>query len=294
MNAVVGNTRYLYSNSTSAEQTDGTNVLTSFDSDGYTLPNDTGGYANYSGRTYANWNWKANGSGVSNSDGSITSTVSANTTSGFSIVTYTGNATSGATVGHGLGIAPKFLFTKSRTTGTYDWVCQHTSLGGTKRIWLNLNSASNTSSGPWNNTDASATVVTLGNFAETNASGDNFVMYCFADIEGFSSFGSYTGNGSADGPFIYTGFSPSWLLIKRSDAAANWLLYDNKRLGYNANGYYLLPDGSWVEGTGADNRFDLTSNGFKVRDSNQSLNVSGGTYIYAAFAENPFKNSLAR
>ena len=185
---------------------------------------------------------------------------------------------------------------KDRDSSGYgNWTVFHSAVCTSTSNYLLLNGtgALGSVANSWGSALPTSTVFGFGSNVNVGAN-DNIISYCFAPVEGFSSFGKYTGNGSADGPFIYTGFSPSWLLIKRSDAAANWLLYDNKRVGYNPNGYYLLPDGTWVEGTGADNRFDLISNGFKVRDSNQSLNVSGGTYIYAAFAENPFKNALAR
>ena len=159
---------------------------------------------------------------------------------------------------------------------------------------MNLTSAANTSSGPWNNTDASSTVVTLGNFAETNASGDNFVMYCFAPVEGFSAFGSYTGNGSTDGPFVYTGFRPAWVMVKRSDGVSNWHIIDTTRSSFNVSNANLFANLSNAESVGGNEDMDILSNGFKPRNASASFNISSATYIYAAFAENPFKNSLAR
>lgn len=298
----------LYPNLTNNGNTGGA-FLSSFDSDGFTVNNNNSG--NGPGHTYVGWTWKAGGSGVSNSAGTngatVASVYSANQDAGISIVTYTGTRTTDQgetgtpdTIYHGLGKKPDMVITKNRTTQTYpNWNVWHTGYQPdlthrNHQLWLHLTNGANTAG--WQRTDQgfTANLFCPARYAYDNVNGVDYVAYCFTSIEGFSSFGSYVGNGSSDGPFVYTGFKPAFLLIKRADAAANWLMYDYKRLGYNTNGYYLLPDGTWVEGTGADNRFDLISNGFKVRDSNQSLNVSGGTYVYSVFAENPFKNSLAR
>jgi len=280
----------LFSNTTDSE-TNYTTYFASFGTDGFNLTNG-GGSFNASGGTYVAWNWKANGSGVSNTDGSITSTVSANTTSGFSIVTYTANNTAGSTIGHGLGVAPKFIIVKSRNN-INSWNSYHSSLGNTKGIDLNSTNAANTSSNYWNNTSPTSSVFSVALF--TNNSTYTYVAYCFAEIEGFSAFGSYTGNGSTDGTFVYTGFRPAFVLVKSSNLTYGWVIVDTVRNTYNVINSNLFPHASAAEdsSTGYFN-IDAVSNGFKVRTSNAVSNQSGGTYIYAAFAENPFKYSLAR
>ena len=296
---VLRNSNVLVTNETGAES-DYSAYFDFSDSDGFDLPAASVNMNNASG-TYVAWNWKANGAGVSNTAGTITSTVSANPTAGFSIVTYAGNGTGGATVGHGLGVAPSMLIVKSRSQGvgayTGRWDVYHTSIGATGRVYLNQTDAVNTSSAPWNNTAPTSTVFTLGTSGEVNYSGDNFVAYCFAAVPGFSKFGSYTGNGSADGPFVYTGFRPRYLLLKRADVAADWFVGDTSRNTYNSVNNLIQPSSSNAEstyGAGAGEWFDLLSNGFKLRSAITSLNANSGTYIYMAFAENPFKNSLAR
>ena len=287
-NSVVGANKRLSSDNANAEATD-SDGLKSFDSDGWTM--DAKGSINGNGDTYVAWNWKANGSGVSNTDGSITSTVSANTSSGFSVVTYTGNGTNGSTIGHGLGIAPSFFVVKSRDAAT-SWRAYHSSLGATKYITLNNTDAAGTASSLWNNTAPSSSVITVGTDGDSNLSARTYVIYAFAPIEGYSAFGSYTGNGSTDGPFVYTGFRPAWLMLKRTDVANGWPVIDTKRDTYNVMGNYLYPNTSGAEATYY--YADFTSNGFKLRATDAGVNASGGTYIYAAFAENPFKYSLAR
>jgi len=292
VDVIRGGTKLLFSNSTDAETTYSEGIST-FDSDGFTVGNL--GNFNSSGGTYVSWNWKANGSGVSNSDGSITSTVSANTTSGFSIVSWTGNATAGATVGHGLGIAPEMVIVKNRDSA-YNWTVYHKDLtSATYVLLLNSTSAELSSSVQFNSTAPSSSVFTLGwggSDQNTNSAADH-VAYCFAPVEGFSSFGKYTGNGSADGPFIYTGFRPAWIMIKRTDGSGmSWALRDTTRDSYNPAALSIFADLNVAEGSG--NTHDLLSNGFKLRSSSGNENLSGGTFVYAAFAENPFKNSLAR
>jgi len=287
----------LSSNRTNAEDNLSNATLDSFDSDGFTTGSSTNIF-NTSGRTFVAWNWKANGSGVSNTDGSITSTVSANTTSGFSIVSYTGTG-SASTVGHGLGVAPSMIIFKNRD-GAYDWATYHKDLtSAAYTVYLSLNYAQSTNStvaNYYNSTAPTSSVFSIGasnNY--TNLSSNKYIAYCFADIEGFSSFGSYTGNGSTDGPFIYTGFRPSWLMVKTSTyASTNWLIFDSARSPYNAVELELNANNNNQE---YDNNrdVDFLSNGFKIRSgSNNNFNTSGGNYIYAAFAENPFKNALAR
>jgi hypothetical protein len=278
----------LYSNTTDVEDT--TEQLT-FGSDGFTTPNKSGDFINTNSATYVAWNWKANGAGVTNTAGSITSTVSANTTSGFSIVTYTGTGAN-ATVGHGLGVAPSMVIVKNRTYGGA-WRVYHQSIGNTKNLRLNLTNAEATDSGIWNNTSPTTTVFSVGTDADVNRSTDGMVAYCFAAISGFSAFGSYTGNGSADGPFVYLGFRPRWVLIKQTNTSSfNWCLVDTSRNTYNESNNLLFPNISDAETT--TGFIDVLSNGFKARNASGYVNGSGSTYIYACFAENPFKNALAR
>ena len=292
--AVRGANKVLYSNLTNAEDTNDNNGYTSsFDSDGFTL---TAGATNSNATnastyTYVAWNWKANGAGSSNTAGTITSTVSANTTSGFSIVTYTGTAAN-ATVGHGLGVAPKMIITKRRTTFTSSWGVWHTSIAATEYLLLNSTAAKATATNAWNSTAPSSTVVSLGDASFCNGSVDGYVMYCFAPVAGYSAFGSYVANGSTDGVFVFCGFRPRFFLIKDTTSANDWLIYDTARNPYNLAGLELLPNSSGAEATG--NRFDILSNGFKIRGSGGAHNTNGNTYIYAAFAETPAKFSLAR
>ena len=293
--AVRGVDKSLNTNNTLAEDTTA-GQLTSFNSNGYSLPNDTAGYLNFSGRTYAFWNWKANGSGSSNTQGTITSTVSANTTAGFSIVTYTGTGAN-ATVGHGLGVAPSLVIVKRRDGGSgYSWHVQHVSTGNTRALFLDSTSSGGTSSVYWNNTSPTSTVVSVGTDTSINANTGTFVMYAFAPIAGYSAFGSYTGNGSTDGPFVYLGFRPRWVMIKASStggAGYDWFIYDTARDTYNVCTKDLEANLSSAEdGYSAD--IDVTANGFKLRNGNGGTNGSSVTYIYMAFAENPFKYSLAR
>jgi len=210
-----GVNKNLQTNGTASEGDDTSGSLTAFNSDGFTL----GGFynkVNQSGETFVSWNWDANGAGVSNNSGTITSTVSANTTSGFSIVSYTGNGTSGATFGHGLGVAPAFTIVKNRSLGGRNWQGFHKSLGNTKSHLLNSTEVPRTNIVFWNNTSPTSTLITLGNDADVNESGQSFIAYCFAEVKGFSKFGSYTGNGSTDGTFVYTGFKPAMIIIKQT------------------------------------------------------------------------------
>jgi hypothetical protein len=292
---VRGANKQLVSNTTDAELTY-TNQLTSFDSDGFSLGADNLGYTNYNNVTYAAWCWKGGGTGVSNTAGTVTSTVSANTTAGFSVVTYTGTG-SNATVGHGLGATPGMIIIKNRSTTTF-WAVYHaanTSAPETDYLLLNSTAATADDNTYWNDTAPTSTLFSIGTDNRVNGSTNNMVAYCFAPVAGFSAFGTYTGNGNADGPFVYTGFRPRWVLFKRTDTANNWFILDTARDTYNALTNYLSPDLSSTEST-ASNIADFVSNGFKVRGTSTyyGFNASGGTYIYAAFAENPFKYSLAR
>jgi hypothetical protein len=288
--AVRGVNRTLFSDVTSSELTNV--VFTSFDSDGFSVSDAGGNWTNDS-YNYAAWNWRGSDSSpVSNTDGTITSTVSANTDSGFSVVTYTANGTAGATVGHGLGVAPSMIIIKDRSA-TFDWSVYHSGIGNTKYIFLNRTDASATSATFWNNTSPTNNVFTLGSTGFVNNNGSNLVAYCFADVEGFSKFGSYTGNNSADGPFVYTGFRPAFIMFKRTDSAQNWFIFDNTRSPYNTIDEELRPNTSAAEVTGSTN-VDYLSNGFKIYYSGTAGINQAGNYIYMAFAENPFKQSLAR
>jgi hypothetical protein len=240
------------------------------------------------------WNWKANGAGVSNTAGTIpgTVTVSANTIAGISIVTYTGNNTAGATVGHGLGSVPSWMIVKRRTgSASDDWLHYHVSLGATKSMAFDT-AVATTSSTRWNDTTPSSAVLTIGNSTGVNASGAPYVAYCFAEVEGFSKFGSYTGNGSADGPFVYTGFRPAWVMIKGSGQISNWQMLDTARNPFNAAQNFLRANSSNAEASLYP--VDINSNGFKIRTTDSDYNTNVQNYIYMAFAENPFKYSLAR
>jgi len=275
---------------TYALRSDGTNVeavgngWTSLDSDGFTLNGDvSGGNVNNSGRTYASWNWKANGAGSSNTDGSITSTVSANTTSGFSIVSYTGTG-SAATIGHGLGVTPKMIIIKGRSIAD-NWCVYNENIGNTKRLRLNSNIGETTDANAFNNTSPTSSVFNLGISSEVNANTYTYIAYCFAEKKGFSKFGSYTGNGSSDGTFVYTGFKPAFVIIKQTNATRSWHMFDNKRNEFNVVDKFFFANSSGAEQTLS--LLDFTSNGFKTRSTDGAVNASGGSYIYMAFAEEP-------
>jgi hypothetical protein len=285
--AVRGVQKQLESNTTTAETTE-TTGLTAFGSDGFTV----GALAqlNTSSATYVAWNWLGANTTVSNTSGTITSTVSANTTSGFSIVTRTGTGSLG-TVGHGLGVAPKMIITKKRSA-VDAWGVYHASLGATKFLILNTTASEGTSGAPFNNTEPTSSVFTVNTRAGFNGSGETFVDYCFAEVKGYSKFGSYTGNGSTDGTFVYTGFKPAFIMVKRTDSTYSWYIFDNKRSGYNVDNDSLSPDLATEEFDGQTYAFiDLLSNGFKMRDTFAGRNGSGGTFIYMAFADSPFVSS---
>jgi hypothetical protein len=292
--AVRGATKTLSSNDTAAEATE-SDSLTSFNSNGFTLGADTsGGGVNVSTRSYVGWQWNAGGSNATNTSGTITSTVRANTTSGFSVVTASASGTSPVTVGHGLGVAPSMVIGRVRNN-TANWYVYHSSFSAQDYLVLNSTAAKATSSNIWDVAPTS-TVFTIGNpqngWNGGTAGSYNYVAYCFAPVAGYSAFGSYTGNGSADGPFVYTGFRPRFVLMKYTNTTSYWIIFDTARSTYNLVTAGLRPNDSAAENT---NLFaiDVLSNGFKVRDGG-GLNGSGDTTIYAAIAENPFKYSLAR
>ena len=288
--SVRGITKKLESNSTASEITTDSTFLTSINSGGFTVGSDTG--MNGSGSTFVAWQWKAGGAAVSNTAGSITSSVSANTTAGFSVVTYTGNGSASQTAGHGLGVAPSLVIFKVRST-TDDWLVYSSTLGANSYLVLDTTAAAGTASGYFSGMTSS--VIGLGYGASSiNGSGRTFVAYCFAPVAGYSAFGSYTGNGSADGPFVYTNFRPRFLMIKKSSAAQSWQLHDTSRNPYNSADNYLEANTSDAEAADVVPALDILSNGFKLRTSNTTWNASGDTYIYYAVAENPFAYSNAR
>ena len=253
--AIRGTTKFLESSATSPEQTQ-TQGLTAFSSDGFTLGSN--GSVNGNNNNYTSWNWKANGSGSANTDGTISSTVSANTTSGFSIVKFTGTG-SLATVGHGLGSAPKMIIMKNTNT-TNGWEVYHQSLGNTGYIQLNSTETSYSSATRWNNTSTTNNVFTVNTENGVNKSGSTLIAYCFAEKTGYSKFGSYTGNGNADGTFIYTGFKPAFLIAKETGNTRDWVMVDNKRPGYNVVDELLVPNSSGAEITGNSSLYiDLIS-----------------------------------
>ena len=287
---VRGDEEYIISNSDAAEATDSNTFA--LVSGGFNLAGGNG-WTNLSGRTYVAWNWKANGAGSANTVGAITSTVSANTTSGLSIVKYPANGSDDQTIGHGLGVVPEVMIVKKTTTdsgysGVRDWAVYHHSIGNTKGLFLNTTAAEATKTEWWEDTTPTTTVFTIGSDGEVNDNGSNYIAYCFAEKQGYSKFGSYTGNGNADGTFVYTGFRPAFVLQK-STAVQGWQLQDNKREGYNGANDLLQPHDNAAES--GVNRIDILSNGFKVITTDAGQNSSGVTYIYIAFAEAPFVNS---
>ena len=286
--SVRGAGKIISSNLTNAEA-DYTSEFLSLDSDGFSVTQNAGSLGiNWSSGNYANWCWLASNTTASNTDGSITSTVSANTTSGFSIVSYTGTGAN-ATVGHGLGVAPKMIIVKRLETAD-NWEVYHESLGNGTAIRLNLSDASFSTSGRWNNTSPTSSVFSLGTATVINASGEDLIAYCFAEKKGFSKFGSYTGNGNNDGAFIYTGFKPAWVMIKRTNTSGEgWHIYDNKRNTFNLVTQILYANTNGAEGTGSagGDVIDMLSQGFKCRGTHGAINGSGNTYIYMAFAESP-------
>lgn len=280
----------LESNQTGAETTESTG-LTAFGTDGFTV----GALAqlNTSSATYVAWNWLAGNGTASNTDGTITSTVSVNQKAGFSVVGYTGTGAA-ATVGHGLGAAPAMMIIKNRDQADA-WQVYHganTAAPETDYLVLNTTAATVDAADRWNDTLPTSSVFSIGTGVEVNTSAEDYIAYCFAEAEGFSKFGSYTGNGSADGPFCWNGFKPAFIMVKRTDSTSNWTILDNVREGYNVDNDPLYPNLSNAEGT-AD-LADLLSNGFKLRTTDASVNASGGTYIFMAFAESPFKYANAR
>ena len=278
-----GVTNALKTNASLAVDTN-SEFLQAFGTDGFTVGNQ--GKINTSSATYVSWNWLGANGTASNSNGSITSTVSANQTAGLSIVTYTGNGTAGATVGHGLGSVPKMIIVKVRNTSN-SWVVYHTSLGATKFIEMNSTGAVQTNSTRFNDTEPTSSVFSLGSAAGVNTNSDTHVAYCFAEKQGYSKFGKWTGTGQSSGPFIYTGFRPAFLSWKMSSSTENWYINDNKREPYNDDSMTVLyPNLNNADGA-LNDEIDLLANGFKINGTNSAHNTDGATYIYWAFAEHP-------
>ena len=276
----------ILSNTTAAQ--DSTQRISSFDSDGFTLPATNYTYVNASGTNYVAWNWKAgNSQGSSNTDGSINTTyTSANTTSGFSISTYTGTG-SNATIGHGLGAIPQVVICK-RLNSTGGWISYFKEVGEARYLYLDTTDAYATNSTVWNDTAPTSSVFSVGTASNCNASGGTYVAYCFAEKKGYSKFGSYSGNGNADGPFIYTGFKPAWFMWKRSSSSGGWYISDAKRDPFNEVDVVSSAndnDTESAQGTSFDH--DFLSNGIKIKNSVAAANSDGETFIYMAFAEAP-------
>jgi len=286
--AVRGNTKNIYSNSGDAEETN-TNRIQSWDSDGFTLGTD--GTTNGSGDTLVSWNWKAGTTtGITGSPSITPSSYSFNQTSGFSIIAYTGTGSS-ATVPHGLGVVPDMIIVKA-LSATTDWGVYHQYSNAVPEdysLLLNVTNAAGDNNLAWDDTAPTSTVFSVA-AGDTNATSVTHIAYCFAEIKGYSKFGKYQGNGNADGAFVYTGFRPAWIMIKRTDSSNNWMMFDDKRDGYNNQNDFVLANSTAAESS-SDDFFAILSNGFKLTATNAALNASGGTYVYAAFAEFPLVSS---
>ena len=282
-NVIQGVGKQLCANANETESTDA-NGLTAFGTDGFSVGS-SGNYNN-NGGTFVSWNWKAGGGqGSSNTAGSINTTyTSVNTTAGFSISKYSGNTTAGATIGHGLGAVPKMIIIKNLNSAE-NWVVYHSSLGATKFLSFNRNDAVSTSSGVFNNTEPTSSLISLGDFGSVNESPGIYVAYAFAEKTGYSKFGSYTGNGNADGTFVYTGFKPAWVILKRTDDAGGYPIIDVKRDTYNPSIKRLTADISDQEYNSINPFVDILSNGFKLKTDSSFVNHSGGSFIYMAFGQ---------
>ena len=289
-----GVTKYLSTDSTGTEATVTSRVET-LDTDGFTL-NGSSNPVNASGATYVAWQWKANGGTTSsNSDGDLTSTVQFNSTAGFSIVTYTGkDPIEPLQVGHGMGEAPDVIIIKNRSSARL-WAVYHkdlTSPAANRYLILNTSTYGELANSTlWGNAAPTTTVIKTGENASVNQPNENLVAYCWKERQGFSKFGKYVGNGNANGPFVYTGFKPALVINRRIDAGGPWTIFDNARCPNNVNNAKLYPNAADAEITTTGDPIDFLSNGYKLRGSGSDCNVSGGSYIYMAFAENPFVTS---
>tara|TARA_R100001086_G_scaffold58126_1_gene26547 strand:- start:54 stop:2471 length:2418 start_codon:yes stop_codon:yes gene_type:complete len=290
-NTILGAGNYMVSNNTDAESSGGSQLINGFNSDGFDVGTEAA--VNNSSGTYVGWCWFAGGSTVTNSTGTISAQVRASATSGFSIVSYTGNSTSGATVGHGLGVVPKMVVVKSRSQAR-GWNVYHVGMGNTKYMQWQQSASQITNSAWWNNTTPSSTTFTVGNDNDVNDSSQNYIAYVFADISGFSKFGIFSGNGSSNGSYVFCGFRPRYLMIKRSDSGNHWVTYDAARSTVNVVDDYLKFDESGSEQTTSQVNVDFCAAGFKMRTGFDIVNAGSGSYIYMAFAENAFKYARAR
>ena len=290
--SVRGTSRQLFTNEARPEET--ASYVTAFNSDGFTLGTGNSD-VNANNNTYASWNWKAGTSFTNDASstgiGTIDSTGSFNNTPGFSIVSYTGTGSNG-TVKHGLNSVVKLIILKNRTTGRNWQILHHknTTAPATQQLEF-YTDATATVTAQWNSIMPTSSVFSIGTNHSTNKSGDSFIAYCFAEKQGYSKFGSYSGNGNADGSFIYTGFKPAFLIIRRTDDGDNWVMFDNKRNEFNLTDKRLYPNSAAAEATASSVSLDLLSNGFKLRGTDSQINNSSGTYIYMAFAESPFVTS---
>jgi len=292
MDTVRGVDKRLISNSTAVEDDPSTAILTAFNSNGFSLG--TNSECNLNGATYVGWSWKAGTSFTNDASstgiGSIDSTGSVSDASGFSIVSYTGTGSNG-TIKHGLSTTPKMIIQKNRDE-TQPWWTYVESIGAGGQLRLSGTDAEGSDGGVlWNSTAPTSSVFSVGDNTGTNGSADKCIAYCFAEKQGYSKFGSYTGNGNADGTFVYTGFKPAFVMRKRTDATANWTIIDNKRDTFNLADAKLKPNLNEAENDDSSNGVDFLSNGFKTRTTDTEFNADGGTYIYMAFAENPFVTS---
>ena len=282
-----GGASRIYSDLQDAADTSQT-AISAFGSDGFTA--NSGYFNNDNGKTCGAWCWRANGgTTASNSSGSITSTVQSSTSGGFSIITYSGNGSSGATIGHGLSSKPEWIIVKnlSDSGGTSHWTLYHVSPGATEYTTFTA-SAFTANSGFWNNTEPTSTLITLGNNNRVNGSGKNYVCYAWHGVEGYSKFSSFTGNGNSDGAFIYTGFRPRFIFIKK-DSTTSWHVFDTARNTFNPVNTYQLWDTSGTDDTADSNAIDFLSNGFKLRNLATGLNANGSTYYYGCYGDVPFK-----
>jgi hypothetical protein len=281
-----GVTKYLHSDTSAAQGTNAA-TLTTFGSDGFTVGANNS--VNKSGEPLVSWNWKAGTavSGATTGTGTAkTYTGSVNTTSGFSIVSYTGNGTAGHEIPHNLGVAPTCIILKRYDGGTTRWFVYFAFNGNTAWLELNTNDTIWNSRTEWNSTTPTSSVFSVGNQSDINADGSTYLAYCFVDIQGFSKFGSYVGNGNANGAFAYTGFKPAFIMLKNNSSIRNWEIYDSKRIGYNVANYRLPPNTAGAEETNVN--IDILSNGFKARSTDGDINENAKTYSYMAFAETPF------
>ena len=284
---VRGNTHPIFSNATSAEETR-SNGITGFNSDGYALGNWTGN--NKNNVAQVSWNWKGNGAGSTDTSGDVDCVLSANPTAGFSVLSFTGNGSNNDTIPHGLGVVPDFVWYKAGDSSWENFI--HSSiLSGNKRLLLQSTAAASSINTNYLIGGQIATSSMISNNGLTSSQA--VVAWCFVSKPGFSKISTYTGNGNADGPFISTGFKPAWVMIKRTDATNNWIMFDNKRDVDNVATQYLLANEAQAEAA-LNPAVDFLSNGFKIRNTGNAMNANNGVYLYLAFAESPFKTATAR